>query len=286
MAPDLLIDPKLNEEAKMRNGMTRLGLCLTAVLLLGAPVAAQEAFDWQGQLETGQFVRIQGISGDIRATAVDGAVARVEAHKRGRSSSFDDVRIVVDEGRDGVTVCAVYGQPDRTDCDGRNGRRDYDHSDREGRDHNIQVSVDFEVQVPAGVRLRTELVSGDVRADGLRSDVVASTVSGDVRLSTSGIAEASTVSGDIDVEMATATDHDLDFETVSGDITVYLPEDLGADVRFSSLTGDFETDLAVSVTRRRDGLVGSSVRGQLGGGGARLSFSTVSGNVELRRLRE
>ena len=260
----------------MRNGMISATVALG--LFVAAPAAAQDTFDWNGTLEAGDEIEIRGISGDVRATYVEGSTGRVEATKRGRSRDFDDVRILVDQDGGGVTVCAVYGDEDRRSChdDGRH------YGDR---NQNIRVSVDFVVQVPAGVDFRPSLVSGDVDAEGLRSDVFANTVSGSIRVETAGIVEAHTVSGSIDAEMGASEIPDLEFQTVSGDITLFLRPDADVDVRVSTLSGEFSTELPVEITRRRERFVGSSVRGRLGDGGPVLRFETVSGDIDLRERR-
>ena len=268
---------KLNEEAKMRNGM--ILAVLATCLGWASPAQSQDEFQWSGALSSGDILRIKGISGDVRATLSSGSTVRVEARKRGRDRDFDDVRVLVDEESDGVTLCVIYGRRDVDDCDSRRG---WDHDDDQ---RNIRVSVDFEVQVPSGVEFRPSMVSGDIRAQSLESDVYASTVSGDIDVSTSGIVEAKSVSGSIEAEMGATELQDLEFNTVSGDITLYLSEDVDADIRSSSLSGDFDTEIPVEISRRRDGWVGSTVRGQIGEGGPRLRFETVSGDVTLRRRR-
>ena len=156
-------------------------------------------------------------------------------------------------------------------------------SDEQGR--SIDVEVDFEVQLPAGVEFIGTSVTGDVDVEDVRSDVSASSVSGNIYVSTSELGHGSTVSGDIEIEMGATDWRDLDFHTVSGDITLSFPDGLDADVSFESLSGDFDSDFELDVTRRRDRFIGSSIRATIGDGGRDLSFKTVSGDVRLRRSR-
>lgn len=267
--------------------MTR-AFMLWAIGTVGAamtafPASAQDDFTWDGQIAAGDYLDVEGISGDIRAVLSPDGVARVTARKHGRSGDFDMVQIIVDEGRNGVTICAHYGLEDESSdsCDDH----DHDHDRHRGRNHSINVSVDYEVQVPAGVEFNGAMVSGDVRAEGLRSDVSVSSVSGDVEVTTTGVARASTVSGSIDVEMGSGEWDDLDYNTVSGDITVYMPSDIGTEVRFESLSGDLDADFPITVERSDRRWVGSRMRGVIGDGSRRLSFRTVSGDVRLRPLR-
>ena len=261
----------------MKTTILRAALIAGVSAAMAVPASAQEDFEWSGRPGSGRSLEVRGISGDVVATLASGDEARVVATKHGRASDFDEVFIEVFEERDAVVVCAVYGARNRGSCDG-------DH-DGGGRHRDIRVSVDFEVRVPAGVRFVGATVSGDVVAEGLRSDVEASTVSGSVAVSTTGVARGRTVSGDVDVDMGSLDWTRLDFRTVSGDITVGLPDGVDADVEFESLSGDFDSDFDIVVERVRDRWVGSEVRGTIGEGGRRLTFETVSGDVLLRRSR-
>ena len=260
----------------------RMGLCL-GMLVTCAPtleLAAQD-FKWNGRMGSAETLIVRGISGDVRATLASGDIAEVVATKRGRSSDFDDVSIEVFEERGATLVCVIYNSRRRNSACGSHRNDDQ----RRGRDRNIRVSVDFEVRVPAGVTFEGRTVSGDVEALGLRSDVEARTVSGDVDVSTTGVARGGTVSGSVDIEMGSLDWRRLEFSTVSGDITVRLPAGLDAEIDFESLTGDFDSDFPVDVERQRKRFVGSELSGTIGDGGRRLSFHTVSGDVELRRVR-
>ena len=129
------------------------------------------------------------------------------------------------------------------------------------------------------------MVSGDVEARNLASEVTATSVSGDIYVSTTEVAWGTTVSGDIDIEMGSADWDDLHFSTVSGDITLSLPPGIDTEVEFESLSGDFRSDFDVRIVSRRDRWIGSRLRGTIGDGGRQLSFNTVSGDVRLREVR-
>jgi hypothetical protein len=261
-------------------GVAWVGLAL----LVAGPAAAQEApFRWTGTLAAGRVLEVKGIMGSIVAEQAVGDVAEVVAVKSGRAVDFDQVEIRVVEASDGVTICPVYHPDDYVgdDCDLDDRRRRDDDRGRSAR-----VDVDFTVRLPAGVELIGTVVTGDVMASGLRSDVSAHSVSGDIAVSTTGVVEAGSVSGSLDLEMGSLDWTSLSFNTVSGDITLRVPAGLGAEVDFESLSGDLNTDFAMVVDRRRDGrYVGSRVEGTIGEGGRTLSFHTVSGDVRILRGR-
>jgi hypothetical protein len=270
----------------MGNMIRAGGAVLMIAALTGQGLDGQEnPLRWSGEMSAGQTLEIRGITGSIRAEAASGATASVVAEKRGDDDDFERVLIRVEEVRGGIVVCALYHERnfDRDGCEGRSSD-DRDHSDHD--DDSIDVSVEFVVMVPSGVELVGKMVTGDIEAEDLRSDVDANTVTGDITVSTSGIARANTVSGDIDIAMAGTDWDDMHFNTVSGDITLRLPADIDTEVDFNSLSGDIDTDFDLQVRGRDEGRwVGTEVKGTIGSGGRSLSVNTVSGDLEIRRLR-
>jgi len=214
------------------------------------------------------------VNGDVRASAGSGDV-EVTAVKHARRSDPDEVKIEVVPHEDGVTICAVYpgdGRRDNT-CDaGDRGHMNV---------HDNDVTVDFTVRVPAGVRFVGRTVNGEVAAADLAGDGEANTVNGSIRISTSGSAEAQTVNGSIEASFGRATWSDaLEFRTVNGAITLNLPTGLSTEVRASTVNGDIQTDFPLMVTGR---LGPRTLRGTIGSGGRRLALETVNGSIRLRK---
>jgi Toastrack DUF4097 len=260
----------------MRAMLVLWALCGATVQGLGVGVlAAQEpAWTWSGKLGAGDVLDVTNISGYIHVVRSSNGTATARAEKTGNRSDFDRVQIRVEHQGHTFRICAVYDAPDGEGCRNRT---------RNSRD-DIRVGVNFDVGVPDGVELEVASVTGDLDVRDVHSDVTARTVSGDVEVSTSRVAKASTVSGSLDVEMRGTDWHDLSFSTVSGDITLGLPDGIGADVDFASVSGDLDSDFDISTSGRRRQWIGSHVRGVIGGGGRALKLNTVSGDVRIRRL--
>lgn len=252
--------------------MNTLFRTVILTVALAAPLSAQDnPFNYRKTIPAGQTLQIRGVIGDIVATAAAGAEVQVVATKRARRSDESSVEIKVVEYNGGVVICAIYDGSD--DCDP-------DHSRSNNRDNDTRV--DFEVRVPRGVRFKANTVMGDVRITGLDSRVSAGSVTGDVRIATSDIANASTVSGSIEVTMGrTDWEGTLSFSTVSGDIDVAFGADLNADVSYSSVSGSLDSEWPVSMSSGG----ARHLRGRVGSGGRKLSLSTVSGDVDLRRAK-
>ena len=234
-----------------------------------------DEFRWSRELAAGRVVEIKGVNGNVRAEPAAGGQVEVVATKRGRRSDPATVRVQVVEHGDGVTICAVYPSPDAgrpNTCEpGAGGRSNVRDND---------VSVEFTVRVPAGVRFTGRTVNGNVEATSLAADAEAYTVNGSVRVSTSGLARAKTVNGSIDASMGAANWADeLTFETVNGSINLSLPATTSAEVRAETVNGDVMTDFPVTVQGRID----RRIETDIGGGGKTVRVMTTNGPLEIRR---
>jgi len=211
---------------------TRL-TCTAAALALAAPLAAQPAHPprthsaaWYARTWVESFqarkgpeqtekatkafkvgaagsLDVSSISGDVVVSEVAGDTMTVEAVKRVRGRSPEDVKeqfantqLVMSQTGNRVEVKVSYvGQ----------------------RNH---ASVDFTVTAPAGTTVNARSVSGDVRVTGIRGEVRADSVSGDVTAAgTPDLALAKSVSGDIDVSGVSGQD-ELTASSVSGNLTL------------------------------------------------------------------
>lgn len=257
---------------------------------------SQEDFRWAGRLARGQEIEIRGIAGNVRAEVSSGDQVEVVGRRTGEGARH--VRIEVVESDAGVIVCAIY--PTRG---GRGGNRDNDPArdrsadpcgDNGGEGGEIDMDdarVDFTVRVPAGVRFASRMVAGDVNATGLRGPVDVATVSGNVRVSTTGTARASTVSGNVEATFGETDGEGMEFNSVSGDVTLRLAGDVGARVSVHTLSGEIESDFDLRTSGEDDDendfgvRIGSEASGTIGRGGPELSVNTVSGDIRLERAR-
>jgi hypothetical protein len=258
------------------------GDALAAPQLVAATIGGHSAhgtldYDWSWRLAPGKTLEIEGVNGALRATGTAGKDLVVHARKHARRSDPDQVTVEVIEHADGITLCVRY--PDT-----------WGHHNEcapHGRSHmttdNNDVAVDFEVQVPAGIRFVGRTVNGSVDAVDLVADAEAHTVNGSVTVETRGRAEATTVNGSIRARLGSmGLKEALDFSTVNGSITLELPENAGAEVAARNVNGGIETDFPIAV--RRSGFMGHRLEGAIGRGGPRLDLSTVNGSIRLRKV--
>ncbi len=233
-------------------------------------------FEWSGRIAQGDQIEIKGVFGGIKAASTPGSDVSVTARKIGPWDDVSevDVEVVVHAG--GVTICAVY--PDvpghRPNLCGAGDDGYVSVRDSAGG----RVRVEFTVLVPEGVTFVGRTVNGDVEALDMLSDAFLSTVSGDARVSTTGIASAMTVSGSISASIGGADwGRNLEFLTVAGDIYVTVPSETNADVEASVQSGSITSDFPLTQDSSGD------KRGTIGSGGWMLLLATVDGDILLER---
>lgn len=257
------------------------GLILVAAAAM--PAAAQQAqsgdnFSWSGRIPAGRWIHVQNLNGDITVGAASGDNVEVTATKHWRRGDPSVVHFFTEKSGPGdqdVTICAVWG--DRDSCDDRGRRR----GDRGVR--NNDVSVEFKVLVPKGVKVDVASVNGGVDVDGASAEVHASSVNGEVQVATSGgPVNASTVNGNVRARMGRIdSDADMDFNTVNGSVIVEFTGDFGGDVELSTVNGSLNTNFEMTVSGRLDP---KHLRAHIGKpGGPRIRLTTVNGSVELRK---
>ena len=262
-------------------------LVLATALAAPATVAAQdrqggrEPFTLSERVPQGQWVRVRNLNGAMHVRASSSDRVEITATKNWRRGDPNDVRIETKKSGDGsILICAIWVSSNTVCTEDQYATRDDDRRDR-WNDRN-DVSVDFEIRVPSGVKVGVWSVNGGVSVDGATSEVRASTVNGSVNAASSGgPVRANTVNGSVRATMGRLDgSEDLDFSTVNGSVVAEFAGDIDANIELSTVNGRFQTDWPVTITGRIDP---RHLRATLGKGGRRIRLTTVNGNVELRR---
>ena len=261
-----------------------LGLALTLVsAMVGAPAWAQNEkrsvfteteFHWQGNLKAGQTLEVINTNGDIEASAAAGDAAQAEGTKRDGDES--ELFIEVVEYSDGVTICAVYAK-DKTP--GRCHRGGV--SSESSHWHWHHAKINFGVKVPRGVRLTAMTTNGAVRGHDLSSVVKAATTNGNVEVSTSEWASATTTNGGVRVAMGRAKwDGELRLTSTNGSVHVTLPASAEFSLNAATTNGGIHTDFPVTV---QGTVTSKDLSGTVGAGGRELHVATTNGGIELKK---
>jgi hypothetical protein len=244
-----------------------------------------EKWNWTGNVEQGRWLYIRNLNGAVRVEPSTGNTIEVQAMKYpGRRGNTRDVKITVEQrsGRGDVVICAIWNENTRCDEDGyRNTTNSRDWQFWRDRDNRGDVSVDFVVRLPRGVRITATSVNGGVEVDGVESEVVAHTVNGNVTARTNGgPVSAKTVNGSLFVRTGDLGRGDLDYSTTNGQITLEIPSGSNADLDLRTVNGDISSDFPLTIEGRFNT---RRVRGTIGRGGQLVRLHTTNGSIRVRR---
>ena len=283
---------------------------LVYALTMPAVAAAQERerdFTFRERVPAGAWLRVHTLHGDVRVTEGSGDRAEVIGRKNGEDAA--ELRISTVRAGDDVTICAIW-EGGQCDAEGIHSSRKWSH----GGD----ASVDFEVRLPRGVKIRVMSGNGEVMVSGATAEVQASSGNGTVSVASSGgPVRASSGNGDVDVSEAggevTARSGngdvrvttssgpvsaysgngsidarmsslkgtaDMSFRTGNGDITLMLPANFEGEIDARLPNGRLESDFPLRVEGRLDP---RRLRATIGRGGPRISIMSGSGGAEIRK---
>jgi DUF4097 and DUF4098 domain-containing protein YvlB len=84
---------------------------------------------------------------------------------------------------------------------------------------NINVSTAYRVTVPSGTRVKTDSISGDISATGIRGELALGTISGNIRVQDAGrVVHGQTISGNVELVSA-QDDAVVELSSTSGNVT-------------------------------------------------------------------
>lgn len=255
---------------------------LSLLATIALPAAGQQRqsgdnFSWNGRIPSGHWIRVKNLNGPITVGAATGDNVEVVGTKHWRRGDPSVVHFTTDKANDDVTICAVW--TDNTVCD----ERHYSVRGNGRNRNNNDVSVEFRVLVPRGVKVQIETINGDVTVDGASSEVRAGTINGELDVTTTGgRVNASNVNGNVRARLGRVdSDGDMNFETVNGSVIVEFNGDFGGDLDLETVNGSLNTNFAMTLSGRIDP---KHLRAHIGNaGGPRIKLETVNGNVELRK---
>ncbi len=203
-------------------------------------------------------------SGDVRAERVEGALVVL-------GSAYGEVQLAL------ATV-------ERITCESGSGDIDVE----DVRAGSVELSTNYgSVRASRVVgALRARSGSGSLRLTGTEGALDAqSSYGGIVVEGVLADLRASAGSGDVRVRALAGSRPDPAWSLVSnyGGVTLQVPEDFGCELDARTSYGSVETDFPVLTgAGKREG--DSTLRGKVGPGGGRVTLSSGSGNVALKKL--
>lgn len=231
-----------------------------------------ENVSWLGSVEDGRSVVVSNGFGDVRAR-FGGHDGQVEIFATLQHFAAEGPRLTVaaKESPAGVEVSVGY----RVEQDGA-----WVTAPQPGQ----KKRADVVVFVPQGAPLAASTGHGLIEVDGTKSDVRATTVSGEIQVrKVDGDLDLTTDSGAILAALgAREAGRRQSLISGSGDLTVVLSEDANLTVRVAT-GGLISTDFSLRIERRENSRAIKQGEAVIGKGTTELVMSSESGHLRLVR---
>ncbi|GAA5216251.1 DUF4097 domain-containing protein [Corallincola platygyrae] len=148
------------------------------------------------------------------------------------------------------------------------------------------VSGDIDDQQSSG-ELTLQAVSGDIETDTKATTVKLEAVSGDINADIHQAQQITmnVVNGDIEAKVRNGKAPEVTIATVNGDADLYLPADTSARVSASAVAGgDINNEISDERAIEEEYGPGSSLTTKLGAGAGKIEFTSVNGDLTLKKL--
>ena len=238
--------------------------------------------------EKAKTVKIDNVFGSITVSGARTAEARLEAKKRLRADSQEDLqkaeREVTLKMAEKDNVLDIY-------VDGPFRCRD---GSSNGSDRDYIVAYDFTLQVPEQTSLVLKTVNdGDILVRNVRGEFTVRNVNGRIELQDiAGPVSGKTVNGGIRAAFRENPASACSFTTVNGDVEARFAPGLAADFQLKTLNGGIFSDFPVSylpakpgTAKRENGRFVYHSRGfqgvRVGQGGPEISMETLNGDIVI-----
>jgi hypothetical protein len=238
-------------------------------------------------------VEVDNFSGAVRVRSHPGGEVTLSVHETWAANSAEKL----EQGRREVRLdVAETGGRLRLYVDGPFRSRDRGTHFHGWEQLGYEATFDFDLEVPADVDLVARTVNGgEVRVSGVGGRFDVSNVNGPVTLEhMGGAGNARSVNGPVVASFSRNPAAGCSFDTINGRIEVSFLDGLAADLRFKTLNGQVYTDydydyrsLPPQPADRSRGHFHYRSHGdfaaRIAGGGPELSFSTINGDILIRR---
>ena len=289
---------------------TAFALTLAGFLLLALAAGAQTEVERRVPAAPGGTVVIENVSGSVVVTGWDNREVEVtgtlgrDVEELTVESEGNTVEITVEVGRGSgrrqssaqlevrvprgshVEVETVSADVTVSGVDGELALETVSGAIRvDGAPREVAAeSVSGNVEIEADGAVSVETVSGNIDIRGARGTLEAESVSGNVTVAAEDLerAEIASVSGRIDLEISLAGRATLEIESHSGGVELALPASTSARFEVETWSGRIDNQLGPPARKVGRYTPGYELKFSVGGGDARITIESFSGDVVLR----
>jgi DUF4097 and DUF4098 domain-containing protein YvlB len=220
----------------------------------------EQKIDRRFDLTSAGSIELSNINGEISITTASGTSVDIKAVKKSDyKGEIEAVEIIFETGKDTLKVYTKYNKK------------------------NAKAKVDFTVAIPEKLsRAVFKSINGALLCSGKFQDLNLKSINGRIKLTGDFVsASLSAVNGAVDISQEAQLNGDLSVETVNGMIAIEINRKSAFEVEGQTVNGGIDCEFPVSVQRH---FIGSSLNGQVNGGGYKISLETVNGRIKISKI--
>ena len=205
-------------------------------------------------------IELSNVNGEIVISTTSGQAVDIKAVKKSDAKGeIENVEIIFETGKDTLKVYTKYNKK------------------------NTRAKVDFTVAIPEKLsRSIFKSVNGALTCSGKFQDLNLKTVNGRIKFAGDFASSSlSTVNGTVDISQEAQLNGDLSVETVNGAIDIEINRKSAFTVEGSAVNGGIDCEFPIAVQRH---FIGSSLKGQVNGGGHKITLETVNGKISIAKI--
>lgn len=205
-------------------------------------------------------IELANINGEIKVTTNAAATVEVLAVKKSDDKGeIENVDLIFELQNNHLNVTTKYNKK------------------------NTKAKVDFTVVIPEKLnRAVFKSVNGAIACEGNFQDLKLETVNGLIKFAGDFASTSlSAVNGTVNISQEAQLNGDLSVETVNGAIDIEINRKAAFTLEGSAVNGGIDCEFPVSVQRH---FIGSSLKGQVNGGGHKISLETVNGRIRIAKI--
>jgi DUF4097 and DUF4098 domain-containing protein YvlB len=262
---------------------------LTIATLAAANIATAATGSFRETLDVDSPLELEVTTGSGSITIREGAVGRAEIV--GEIRVFEGSFFFGRGGEDAEEIVRALAADPPIELDGNRLRIGH----IEDPDYRHNVSISYEITVPADTAVQSHTGSGSQTVSGLTAPVTVGTGSGSIELANiQGDVHASTGSGGIraagiagaftartgsgSAALEQTASGAIDVTTGSGSVRLRLPENAAFELDARTGSGGITTDRPLTIRGR---IERNEIRGSAGSGGPPIRVRTGSGSVRI-----
>jgi len=257
----------------------KTNLMLVLVLIMGLTATAQEEKEYSMSVGSDATLHISRMTCDLKIEGHSGNELLIVAHRfMPPPEEAEGLRSLYNNRTDNTGIGLYVEEV--------NGKIVVEPASKQA------AKGDFTIKVPMGINLVIDYenpYAKDVYVENVSGEINIATLGGDIELvKITGPTVISTINGEVKADFAKFSQAGpSSIESIHGEIDISMPASAAASLKMGTIHGDVYTNFDIEFDKQEEGMkrIGGNrdFKGNINGGGAELSLSTINSIIYLRK---